>query len=232
MVLRCIAVEGRPLGVAWSRGLVYVGNETAGTVEVYNPGGKLLFRFGSEGSARVPQSIALDAGSGRVFVVDGLEKAIKVFDLNGSPVATITGDAAGNGKLVNPVACAVDPARSEVLVSDYGDPAASFPARIRIYDFSGNFVTALSGRTGGFSRPQGLFVQGNLIFLADGMLGQVLVFDRTTLAKVKTLGSFGDAPGKLMLPLDVLVDPASADVFVTNNRAGRVERFKKGGLVP
>lgn len=229
---RCFTLAGRPLGVAWSQDRIYVGNETTGTVEVYNPDGKLLFRFGTEGAVKVPGGIAADPGSGRIFVVDSFEKNIKVFDPAGSLLYTISGDAAGSGQLVNPVEITVDPARSQVLVSDYGDPAASYPARIRIYDYAGNFVLALSGKTGGFSRPQGLSVSGDLIFVADGMLGQVLVFDRSTLAKVRTLGSFGAGPGQLMLPLDVLVDPRSGDVFVTNNRNGRVERFEKGGIVP
>ena len=231
-VLRCFAVEGRPLGVAWSKGRVFVGDETTGIVAAYNPGGRRLFTFGITGSVKTPSAMAVDAQGGRLFVVDTANRDIKVFDLEGRRLSTITGDAAGGGRLVNPVGITVDPARSEVLVSDYGDPATSYPARIRIYDYAGNFVLALSGKTGGFSRPQGLFVSGDLIFVADGMLGQVLVFDRTTLARVRTLGSFGEGPGQLMLPLDVLVDPASGDVFVTNNRMGRIERFDKGGLVP
>lgn len=231
-VLRCFTVAGRPSGVAWSQDRIYVGNEAAGTVEVYNPGGLLLFRFGAEGAIKAPGGIAVDAGSGMIFVADGFEKNIKVFDRDGRPLYTITGDTSGSGHLVNPVEVAVDPSRGEILVSDYGDPADTFPARIRIYDLAGNFITALSGKRGGFSRPQGLSVRGDLLFVADGMLGQVLVFDRSTLVRVRTLGSFGTGPGQLMLPLDVLADPASGDVFVTNNRMGRVERFEKGGLVP
>lgn len=230
MVLRCFAVSGRPSGVAWSHDRIYVGSEAAGTVEAYNPGGRLLFRFGTEGSVKAPGGIAVDGGSGMIFVADGFEKNVKVFDRDGLPLYTIAGDAAGSGQMVNPIEVAVDPMRRELLVSDYGNPADAFPARIRIYDLAGNFITALSGKRGGFSRPQGLSVKGELIFVADGMLGQVLVFDRTTLARVGTLGSFGTGPGQLMLPLDVLADPASEDVFVTNNRMGRVERFEKGGL--
>lgn len=231
-VLRCFGVEGRPLGVAWTPGRVFVGDETTGNVAVYNPGGKRLFSFGGSGSVKVPGDMAIDMQSGRLFVVDTADGNIKVFDLEGRRLSTITGDAAGSGKLVNPVAIAVDPVRGEVLVSDYGDPAASYPARIRIYDYAGNFVLALSGKTGGFSRPQGLNVAFDRIFVADAMLGQVLVFDRSTLAKVRTLGTFGTGPGKLMLPLDVAVDGSAGDVYVTNNRAGRVERFKGGGLTP
>jgi hypothetical protein len=52
----------------------------------------------------------------------------------------------------------------------------------------------------------------------------------TMTAAAGTLGSFGDGPGQLMLPLDTVA--AAGDVYVTNNRAGRIERFAGGGIVP
>ncbi len=232
-VLRCFAVEGRPLAVAWAGGRVYVGNETAGSVEVYNLGGKWQFDLGgAKGTVKQPSGMAVDEQSSKAFVVDGAEKDIKVFDLGGGLLYTIGGDLWGEGKLVNPTAVAVDSARGEVLVSDYGDPAGFFPARIKIYDFAGNYIREISGRTGGFSRPQGLSVDDDHVFVTDGVLGQVIVFDRTSGGKLKTLGAFGTNPGQLMLPLDVLVDPSTKDVFVVNNRPGRVELFEEGGLLP
>lgn len=232
-VLRCFPVEGKPTAVAWAKGSVYVGNETSGTVEVYNPSGKWRFDLeGGKGSVRLPNDIAVDERNGRIFVVDGHERNIKVFGLNGSRLFTITGPPAGAGALANPTGIAYDALRNEVLVSDYGNPAARYPARIHVFDNGGNYVTGFSGRTGGFSRPQGIAVEGDRLYITDGMLGSVLVLERTTGAKIKALGTFGSGPGQLMLPLDVAVDPAAGDVFVTNNRNGRVERFREGGQRP
>ncbi len=91
-VLRCFSVEGKPLAVAWAKGLVYVGNETSGTVAVYNPAGKWRFDLGSEkGSVGLPTDIAVDERNGRLFVLDGRERSIKVFGLDGSRLFTITG---------------------------------------------------------------------------------------------------------------------------------------------
>lgn len=232
-VLRCFRIEGKPLAVAWANGHVYVGNETSGAVEVYNPAGKWQFDLGGgKGEIRQPNDMAVDEKSGKLFVADGHEKNIKVFSLDGARLSTITGTPGGDGRLVNPTGIALDAARGEVLVSDYGNPALSFPAWIHVFDYAGNYVSGIPGRTGGFSRPQGLAVDGDRLFVADGMLGSVLVFDRATGTRVKTLGTFGAGPGQLMLPLDVVVDPAAGDVFVTNNRNGRVERLAEGGLVP
>lgn len=232
-VLRCFPIEGNPLAVAWVDGRVYVGNETTGAVEVYNPEGEWQFDLGSgKGTIKKPTDMAVDENSRKIFVTDGNEKNIKVFSFNGVWLYTITGTLWGAERLVNPTGIALDAVQGEVFVSDYGDPAQRFPARILVFDLDGNYLRSIPGRAGGFSRPQGLAVEGDRLFVADSMLGAILVFDRATGTKVKTLGSFGSGPGQLMLPLDVLALAATGDVFVTNNRNSRVERFAEGGIVP
>ena len=232
----CFAIAGKPLGIAATADRIFVGNETLHTVEVYDRRGTKISDL--PGTFSTPASLAVDDQTGLLFVLDTASKTITLLTYAGYPVRTITGDLAGNGKLVNPVALAVDPVRQEVLVSDYGDVASSFPlypARVRIYDYNGTFITVISGSTGGFSRPQGLDVHNDHIFVTDSMVGKVLLFTRlssTLTATAGALGSFGDGPGQLMLPLDVLVEPSTGDVLVTNNRPGRIERFEKGGLIP
>jgi len=230
----CFAIAGKPLGIAATADRIFVGNETLHTIEVYDRNGVKLSDM--PGTFSIPTSLAVDDATGLLFILDSGTRTITVLTYAGDPVRTITGDAAGNGMFVNPVALAVDPVRQEILVSDYGNVNSSFspPARIRIYTYAGVFVTAISGSSG-FSRPQGLCVTGDRIFVTDGWLGQVLLFTRlssTQTASAGTLGSYGDGPGQLKLPLDVLVDPSSKDVYVTSNSAGRIERFEKGGLIP
>ncbi len=112
-------------------------------------------------------------------------------------------------------------------------------ARVQIFDYAGNHLKSISGKAGmtkkRFSRPQGLAVDGQgHIFLVDCLIGRVLVLDRNTGATIKSLGTYGrsGAPGEMALPLDVVIDSRTKNVFVTNNRLGRIEVFVKGGLVP
>jgi DNA-binding beta-propeller fold protein YncE len=227
-ILRSFPIEGAPLAVAWHRGRVYVGNETTGRVEVYNPAGKHLSDLGGPGKALMrPSDVAIDERSGTVMVVDSSDGTVKVFDLNGVLLQTISSPA-----LVNPTGIVLDPERREVIVSDYGDPALKYPARVLVFDHAGNLLRNFSGRTGGFSRPQGMANDHEHVFLAEALAGKVLVLDRMTGAVVKTLGTFGSGRGELMLPLDVLLDPLTRDVYVTNNRMGRIERFPEGGMLP
>lgn len=225
--LRSFAIDGAPLAVAWFQGLVYVGNETTGSIEVYTPAGKFLSYLGERGQVKSPNDMAIDEESGKVFVVDGRDRSLKVFDRDGGMTQTITSQA-----LVNPTGIVLDAARGEVFVSDYGDPALKYPAQVLVFDYAGNLLRSLPGRTAGFSRPQGMALDDGHVFLADGLIGKVLVLDSSTGAVVKTLGSFGAGPGQLMLPLDVVIDPSTKDVYVTNNRPGRIERFPEGGLLP
>ncbi|UCD75372.1 MAG: hypothetical protein JSV91_00335 [Phycisphaerales bacterium] len=122
----------------------------------------------------------------------------------------------------------------EVLVSDYGNPApdAMIEPAVRIYDLQGVHLQTISGSER-FSRPQGMMTNGNgQVFVADNLLCKILVIDLETGEIVRTLGEFGDDTGQLRLPLDVVIEPGSGDVFVTNNQLGRIEVFREEGQQP
>ena len=252
-IQRGFRVQGRPMGVAKAGGRFYVGNETKARVEVYNRRGRLVGRIGgpaaqvrffnrefalpgspfAEGIQK-PTDIAVDPLHSRVFVVDGAQKNVKVFTRRGDPLFTIPSSSPDIDILANPTAVAVDPTESEIYVSDYGDEKIGIYARIQIFNYQGEQIGTISGRQGmfgqRFSRPQGLFADGaGHIFLVDCFAAEVLMFDRHTGILLKTLGGHGTAEGKMRLPLDVAVHPRTKDVFVTNNRLSRIERFAGGG---
>jgi len=225
------AIPGAPLAIGKAGSLLYIGNETSGSVEVYNFAGTWQFDLGgAKGLIGQPQDLAIDEGAGFVFVVDGAAKNVKIFDLAGTAMGTIA-DAA---RIYNPTAVALDTVNLLVFISDYGKINTAFgnPARVHTYTYTGTYVRSITGSSGGFSRPQGVTYDDGHLFVVDAVLGQVLIFDSTTGAKLKALGSFGSGPGELQLPLDVAVDAVSKDVYVTNNRQGRIEVFAGGGTVP
>jgi hypothetical protein len=161
-----------------------------------------------------------------------------IFDPDdGQWVGTIGSLEATPWPLVNPTAVALDALAGEVLVSDYGDPLTGEGAAVKIYDLTGTYLGAVCGDSGqegfAFSRPQGLGVSADgQILVADSLLGQVLVFDRTTSTGIATLGSYGTDPGQLRLPLDLEIEEAAATVWVTNNRLGRLEAFPWEAVQP
>ena len=221
-----IEIDGKPLGVAWGDGELYVGNDTLGRIEVYgtNRSGKWsLLRTGPDQSFPGPSDIEFDASHGRLYILSAGLKTIFVFTTDGVLVSTVN--------VSNPTAIAVNQMTGELFVSDYGDPNLDEPPSVKIFDIDGYYLGAISGESGPdgyeFSRPQGLAVTNSgLILVTDSLLGQVLVFDRATLLGVTTLGSYGTEPGELRLPLDVVVDEEGEHVHVTNNRLGRIESFE------
>jgi hypothetical protein len=244
--------EGAPFGLAtWNR-RVYVGNTATGNVEVYRVKGprsrrvKVTFLYnlghtppGESGTMDNPISIAIDRNAGLVFVLDGGNKSVEVFNRDGVLVNTFfpLDDAR---EVLSPVSIAVDEKRREVLVSDFGDPSGSFrtrtPARILIYDYDGTLLFQINGNGSThentyFTRVQGIDTSNDgRIFASDPLGCRIFVLDRLTGELLSEIGAAGTEPGQLMLPLDVYLHKRSGDLFVSNNRgARRVEVFREAG---
>ncbi|MFQ5747758.1 MAG: NHL repeat-containing protein [Gemmatimonadota bacterium] len=224
--------------MARSGGLLLVGNAETGTVDVYRAAsGKWLRALGGPGAVNDPTDIAVDASAGTVFVLDGRGARVLVFDLaSGALVRTISGPGLAASDLQAPTGIAFDPARGEILVSDYGDPAMSVPPAVKLFAPDGTYLTEISGKAGmlgqRFSRPQGLAVDAaGRILLVDALAGEVQVLDRATGSLQATLGGFGSGPGQLWLPLDVAIG-LQGRIYVTNNRAGRVDELPAAGAGP
>ncbi len=244
--------ETAPFGLAtWNR-LVLVGNTTTKNVEVYrmqgSPKGRMNLRFqynlghvpaGQTGTLESPISIAVDGKARLVFVLDGRQKTVEIYDLKGSLVASFSPrDQAG--ELMSPVSLTIDPARQEVLVGDFGDPSGFFrprePARILIYDYQGELLFQIDGNgdthpSTRFSRVQGMRTTGDgRIFVTEPLASRILVLDRTDGALLGEVGAAGPGPGQLSLPLDVHIDDKTGDLFVSNNQgARRVEVLRGAG---
>lgn len=223
-------VQGKPLGVAYASGHIYVGNTSKGCVEVYTLGGTNLYQL--NGVIKKPTDIAIDETQKLVFVVDGTGKKVNVFNLEGEFIRSFPGLDPDN--LVNPIGITVDPAAKEVFVSDYGDTTKYIYPRIQIFDYNGNLLDTIPGKQGmlgmRFSRPQGLAVdESGHVFMVDCYSGEIMVFDRYNGNTLKVIAGYGTEPGQLRLPLDIVIDIGTKDIYVTHNRAARVELFKNGG---
>lgn len=218
-VVDTFEIKGRLSGIAWLNGRVFVGNESTGRVGVYSPNGRWLFDLGAV--VQQPTDIGVDDQAGLLFVLDGYGKNIKVFNGEGMLLSTIA-----EGLLTAPTGIAVDPGSGEIFVSDFSVGSLSTKAWVWVLDYEGNVLRSISGAGAGFSRPQGLALdnEGHL-YLADGVLGQILVLNRVTGERLSEIGSFGWDKGQLVLPLDVAYDESSGNLYVTNNRAGRIEVF-------
>lgn len=260
-VEEAIPVTGKPLGVAWMNGLVYVGDEKTGAIEVYqkrtagqkntdNQGKAKKVAGWSQVSASLtgsaiggPADIAADEGARLLFVASKRDKTVYVLDEAGALIRTI-GAPGSTNPVGRPQGLALDPVGQRIYVSDDGAEVCTWMgcapvSLVQVYDYDGNFLGAISGDSGQanfeFSRVQGVTVDSTgRVYLVDSYRGQVLVFDEispNSWTGIGTFGTKGAGVKQLLLPMDVIVDEASATVYVTNTMKGRVEVFTMGDMV-
>jgi DNA-binding beta-propeller fold protein YncE len=225
--VRFFATAGHPLSIAVRPGrrtVLYVGNDSTKTLDLYTlRRGKLRFKkqlFRREGIQAL--DMVFDPSLSQLFIVDGLAREIKVLDRRGRLKRSFGGEMV----LASPKGIAVDATSGEVFVSDYGDPAVGIPASIKVFDLSGNLNRSI---TGNFSRPQGVSLTQDKLFVADNVLAQILEFDRDSGVKVGSYGCQGSSEGHLLLPMDVALGPQGLQLYVADNRNMRVTTLPLSG---
>ncbi|MHC5022803.1 MAG: hypothetical protein ACYTGG_02665 [Planctomycetota bacterium] len=232
------------MAVSPELGLVFVVATQEKVVKVFDLDGTLVGLIPAPGQEPLGNPTAIVVKPAPLFVSDingdgtvGSDDFIEILNTWGfcpDPAEPCPADLDGNGTVgIEDFAQLLDdwgPAPVHVIVSDYGDRRRWIRPGLRIYDDQGNHLRTIRGR---FSRPQGLAADGRgHLFVVDAMLCEVLVIDEDSGSLIATLGELGSEAGQLRLPLDVVVDGESKDVFVTNNRMRRIEAFREGAVVP
>lgn len=198
--------------------LYFVGNDTTRTIDIYRQSrnGSMKKKRFLRGRQVAIQALdmAYDSKSRKLYAVDGLTATIKVISLRGRVVALI-----GEGELNDPKGLYVDPVTGEVFVTDYGDSRIGIEASVKVFSKSGTLLKTINGS---FSRPQGVTVTSDKIYIVDAMLAQVLEFDRSTGTLSSSFGCMGSGEGHLLLPMDVTLDSQGQNLHVVDNRNMRI----------
>lgn len=225
-VERTIPVGGRPVGIAWGEGRIFVGNETLGQVQIYNLDGKLAGTCGEPGSIGLPNAIAFDDQTYEVLVLDALEKVVKVYSVEGQFLRLQTQPAA----MTSPTAMTFDRAARRLLISDFGSLSGGVFTKpkpvVHHFDAAGTETARLEGTaTRTFVRPQGIAIDGGgRLYVVDSYDSKIYVFDAAGVP-LGSLGGFGSDTGKMSLPLDVLYSPRDKTLYVTDHANGRIVTF-------
>jgi len=168
-----------------------------------------------------PLSVALNETAGQIYVADGGNRRIQIFDAKTfAHIASL--ETAGTEAIF-------DPAANRILVAD--------PARMRVESYDASRFTRLSqigttGRPGNdanhFAAPAALAFDpaAKTILVADGFPNdRVQIFEATELRFLSTLGNTaeGSISNNLAFsPGGIAVDPAHGQVFVSDPDNERV----------
>ena len=211
-----------PIGVAFdAHGTLYVSDSALRRIFVYDRKGTALRKIGSDALLQRPTGIAVDPSSERLYVVDALAHAIKVFDLDGNFLFSMgkRGDEAGTFNY--PTALALDK-DGNLYVND------SLNFRVQIFKPDGTF-SGLFGKhgdgTGEFSKPKGVALdsEGN-IYVTDAIFDRVQVFN-TAGELLLTFGEAGQAPGQFWIPTALYIDSTDR-IFIADSYNRRVQVLK------
>ncbi len=198
-------VASQLLGVASQLPVIYVGDDSNGSVKVFNNGDISLLGSGS-GEFITPSGIAVTETQA-VYVVDSKAHQVKVYDDFGALEFTFGSQGSADGQLDFPVDIVLNELLSEVYVSDFWNN------RIVVFDLAGNWlrniITPLNDGGGqAYSRPSGLGIDpAGYLSVVDNALSCVAVITNTgTLIDIIGYSNEQYWFGELVGPLDAAAD--------------------------
>ena len=198
----------QPMNVAGDEeGNKFVADPLRGEVMMYDKNDMYVKSFGLSGHWKPLDAVPY---KGLLYVVDGKNRAIAVFDIKTAKKIRQLGQGNEDGKnLGTPTNIAVGP--DELL---YISDAGRF--QIVIMDRDGHEISTIgkSGvNLGHFARPRGVAVdKKGLVYVADAAFENVQVF-RKDGQLLLFFGGSGALPGHLFLPADVSIDYDNVEYF-------------------
>ena len=216
------------------KGNLYVVDNAAKVVQVYDPDGKYLRTLAGDGKSFVrPSGIAVDAEGSRIYVVDtgGVSSdlhRVRVFDAqSGKHLLDFGTRGTGPGELNLPrdVTIGLD---GLLYVVDGGN------FRVQVFRPDGTFVSTFGavGRQGGqFSRPKEAAVdpQGN-VYIVDSAFGNFQIFNPAG-QLLLSVGSRSERDGmaKYMLPSGIAID-GDGRVYMVDQFFRKVDVYRPAKL--
>lgn len=230
-----IKVSKYLISVAFDQsGKIYAGEyfrNGKGSVSVYAPDGQYLYSLGiGVGEFGLPVSMVV--ANNLLYVVDSINNIVKVYGTeNGAFMFSFGGNGMGPGQFVAPTGIAYDSLNDEIYVSNY----TTDHARVQVFSADGSYKRVI-GVFGGYgpgnlTKPHGVYVYENRVYIADIHQNHVAVFDRLG-NFITFIGTFGWEDGEIGNPTDVSM--FGTRLFVANYFNGRVEVynvFDPNGLI-
>jgi DNA-binding beta-propeller fold protein YncE len=209
-----------PVGVATSRGVIYVADSGLGSVLGFRQDGEMLVRI----SAPLQRPAGLAINEGRLYVADAAAHCVFGFDLSGRLETSFGRRGVGPGEFNFPTHIATD-SKGHVYVTD------SMNSRVQVFDGTGTHlgdIGSLGDGSGHFSRPRGVAVDRfGHVYVLDALFDNLQVFDSQG-RFLLDIGSAGTGPGRFWMPAGLAVGSDDL-IYVADSYNNRVQLLRYVG---
>jgi NHL repeat/6-bladed beta-propeller len=209
-----------PVGVAWVGRRLFVSDAKRHEIIELTEVGGFVRRFGENDLMR-PVGIAFVRESDTLYVVDGGEHRLAVFDLGGALRKTIGHRGEAPGEFNYPSHLFVRGGR--LVVADSGN------FRVQVLDLAGNVIRTIGQKgngAGDFALPKGVAIDNEgHVFVVDAQFENVQVFDQTGQLLI-AFGREGRSPGEFWLPSGLTIDDQNR-IWVADSGNRRIQLFEQ-----
>lgn len=170
----------------------------------------------------MPSDVTVGKG-GQVYVIDGGNHQVAVFDANGIRVTSLGMMGSDEGQFLDPLGIGMSPG-GDLYVADKGNK------RLVVFDAAGNYRRALALEMEGEAVvPVDVAVdaKGRELFVTDNASHRVVVFDDKG-GFLRAFGGEGDDEGQFRYPATLDID-ALGNVYVVDVLNARVQKFSADG---
>lgn len=172
-----------------------------------------------------PSDVAV-SGQGRIYVVDGVNHAVRVFSSNGEKLFSFGSQGNGNGQLQYPLGIDIDRSGT-VYVADSGNH------RIQMFNAEGQFVDKIiiedNGRHPADPTDVAVDESRNRCYAVDNDNHRVAVLDLSKKAVIQTYGTPGSEKLNFRFPFQIALD-AEHYLYVVDVINTRVQVLNPQGL--
>ncbi len=218
-----------PMGVAWRSlltmaigMLLVIGSGTSCRAIQFT---RATFLFKIDQGLKTPSDVAV-SDQGRIYVVDGVNHAVRVFSSNGKKLFSFGSQGNGNGQLQSPLGIDIDHSGT-VYIADSGNH------RIEIFSAEGEFIDQISIGNDG-PRPAdptdvAVDESRNRCYAVDNDNHRIAVLDLSKKAVTQTYGTPGSEKLNFRYPFQIALD-AEYYLYVVDVINTRVQVLNPEGL--
>ncbi len=184
----------------------------------------IRFLFNITNDFQQPSDVAV-SNSGRIYVVDGVNNAIKVCGPSGRPLSTFGNSGNGDGQFRHPLGIDVDRS-GKIYVADSGNH------RVQIFDPDAAFSVKidLPGKKDKPADPTDVAVDSDRsrLYVVDNDNHRFFIYDLSTLKLIKTVGAPGERELEFRYPFFMALNKKK-DLFIVDVINTRVQEISPQG---